>query len=57
MSAVSNYISNNPYRFLGVTSNSGIKEIQKNLSKLKAYSKMLEWKRGRSTMPLFAKKY
>lgn len=30
----------NPYRFLGVTSNSGIKNIQKNLSKIKAYSKI-----------------
>ncbi len=32
--------SNNPYRFLGVISNSGIKNIQKNLSKIKAYSKI-----------------
>ncbi len=31
---------NNPYRFLGVLSNSGIKNIQKNLSKIKAYSKI-----------------
>ena len=30
----------NPYRFLGVHSNSGIKLIQKNLSKIKAYSKV-----------------
>lgn len=30
----------NPYRFLGVISNSGIKNIQKNLSKIKAYSKI-----------------
>lgn len=29
-----------PYRFLGVNSNSGIKNIQKNLSKIKAYSKI-----------------
>ena len=32
--------NNNPYRFLGVTSNSGVKNIQKNLSKIKAYSKI-----------------
>ncbi len=32
--------SSNPYRFLGVASNSGIKNIQKNLSKIKAYSKI-----------------
>mgnify|MGYP001258456215 CR=1 FL=1 len=32
--------NNNPYRFLGVISNSGIKNIQKNLSKIKAYSKI-----------------
>ena len=33
-------LNSNPYRFLGVTSNSGIKNIQKNLSKIKAYSKI-----------------
>jgi hypothetical protein len=33
-------LSSNPYRTLGVTSNSGQKLIQKNLSKLKAYSKL-----------------
>lgn len=32
--------SSNPYRFLGVISNSGIKNVQKNLSKIKAYSKI-----------------
>ena len=32
--------NNNPYRFLGVISNSGVKNIQKNLSKIKAYSKI-----------------
>jgi hypothetical protein len=32
--------SENPFRFLGVLSNSGIKNIQKNLSKIKAYSKI-----------------
>jgi tetratricopeptide (TPR) repeat protein len=34
------YISQNPYRIISVLSNSGIKEIHKNLSKLKAYSKL-----------------
>jgi hypothetical protein len=34
------YISQNPYRTIGVLSNSGIKEIHKNLSKLKAYSQL-----------------
>jgi len=33
-------LNSNPYRFLGVNSNSGIKNIQKNLSKIKAYSKI-----------------
>jgi hypothetical protein len=33
-------LNSNPYRFLGVISNSGIKNIQKNLSKIKAYSKI-----------------
>ena len=32
--------NNNPYRILGVVSNSGLKIIQKNLSKIKAYSKI-----------------
>ena len=32
--------NNNPYRFLGVVSNAGAKAIQKNLSKIKAYSKI-----------------
>ena len=32
--------NNNPYRFFGVISNSGVKNIQKNLSKIKAYSKI-----------------
>ena len=32
--------SNNPYRILGVLSNAGQKEIQKNISKLKAFSKI-----------------
>jgi hypothetical protein len=41
MKASSNpYISQNPFRVIGVLSNSGIKEIHKNLSKLKAYSKL-----------------
>ena len=34
------YLSNNPYRIIGVNSNSGLKNIQKNLSKLKAFSKL-----------------
>ena len=34
------YISQNPFRTIGVLSNSGIKEIHKNLSKLKAYSQL-----------------
>ena len=34
------YFSNNPYRILGVPSNAGLKEIQKNISKLKAFSKI-----------------
>ena len=33
-------LNSNPYRFFGVVSNSGIKNIQKNLSKIKAYSKI-----------------
>ena len=33
-------LSSNPYRTLGVTSNSGQKLIQRNLSKLKAFSKL-----------------
>lgn len=32
--------NDNPYRILGVVSNSGLKIIQKNLSKIKAYSKI-----------------
>jgi tetratricopeptide (TPR) repeat protein len=34
------HFSQNPYRVIGVPSNSGIKIIQKNLSKLKAFSKL-----------------
>ena len=34
------YFSKNPYRVLGVLSNAGLKEIQKNISKLKAFSKI-----------------
>ena len=34
------FFSQNPYRIIGVASNSGLKIIQKNLSKLKAYSKL-----------------
>lgn len=34
------YFSQNPYRVIGVPSNSRIKLIQKNLSKLKAFSKL-----------------
>ena len=34
------YFSENPYRTIGLTSNSGLRQIQKNLSKLKAYSKL-----------------
>ena len=33
-------LSSNPYRTLGVTSNSRQKLIQRNLSKLKAFSKL-----------------
>ena len=32
--------STNPYRVLGVSSDSGIKDIQKNISKLKAFAKI-----------------
>ena len=32
--------SQNSYRVLGVVSNSGVKEIKKNISKLKAFSKI-----------------
>jgi len=34
------FFSNNPFRVIGVSSNSGLKIIQKNLSKLKAFSKL-----------------
>lgn len=34
------FLSNNPYRVIGIPSNSGLKIIQKNLSKLKAFSKL-----------------
>lgn len=34
------YLSRNPYRVIGVPSNSGLRVIQKNLSKLKAFSKL-----------------
>ena len=34
------FFSNNPFRIIGVPSNSGLKIIQKNLSKLKAFSKL-----------------
>ena len=34
------YISLNPFRIIGVLSNSGVKEIHKNLSKLKAYAQL-----------------
>lgn len=34
------FLSNNPYRVLGILSNTGLKDIQKNLSKLKAFSKI-----------------
>ncbi|MBP6754760.1 MAG: hypothetical protein KA210_01335 [Bacteroidia bacterium] len=37
---VNPYISLNPYRIIGVQSNSGVKEIHKNLSKLKAYAQL-----------------
>ena len=37
---VNPYISLNPYRIVGVHSNSGVKEIHKNLSKLKAYAQL-----------------
>ena len=37
---MSEYISDNPFRLLGVSSEQGIKQVQKNLSKLKAYSKV-----------------
>ena len=35
-----NFLSNNPYRIIGVPSNAGLKKIQKNLSVFKAYSKI-----------------
>jgi hypothetical protein len=34
------YLSKNPFRVIGISSNSGQKIIQKNLSKLKAFSKI-----------------
>lgn len=34
------FLSNNPYRIIGIPSNSGLKIIQKNLSKLRAFSKL-----------------
>ena len=34
------FLSSNPFRVVGVLSNSGLKIIQKNLSKLKAFSKL-----------------
>ena len=34
------YISQNPYRILSITSDCGARDIQKNLSKLKAFSKI-----------------
>ena len=34
------FLSNNPYRILGVPSNSGLRLITKNVSKFKAYSKL-----------------
>jgi hypothetical protein len=37
---VEKYISNNSYRVLGVPSNSSLKDIQKNISKLKAFAKI-----------------
>ena len=37
---LNSYLSQNPYRTIGVLSNSGIKEIHKNLSKLKAYAQL-----------------
>ena len=37
---VNPYISLNPYRIIGVHSNSGVKEIHKNLSRLKAYAQL-----------------
>lgn len=39
-SSLNPYISLNPYRIVGVLSNSGVKEIHKNLSKLKAFSQL-----------------
>ena len=32
--------STNPYRVLGVSSDSGIKDVKKNISKLKAFAKI-----------------
>ena len=40
VSNLSLFISNNPYRFIGVPSNTGLKGIQKNISKIKAFSKL-----------------
>jgi len=34
------YISNNSYRVLGVVSNASLKDVQKNISKLKAFAKI-----------------
>ena len=34
------FISNNPYRVLGILSNARLKDIQKNISKLKAFAKI-----------------
>ena len=34
------YISNNSYRILGVVSNASLKDVQKNISKLKAFAKI-----------------
>ena len=34
------YFSDNPYRVLGVLANSSIKDVKKNLSKLKAFAKI-----------------
>ena len=41
-----NFLSHNPYRVIGLPSNAGLKNIQKNLSVLKAYSKIGKYKKS-----------
>ena len=37
---INKYILENPYKILGIMSNSGLKEVQKSISKLKAFTKI-----------------